>query len=96
MLLQLGDTSLVIKEGLVGSITAKIPWKVLAAEACEIEVNDLELVVFPRVAAYHATCGGGETWGKSYGHKTHTTVSHSPKGGEICVGLVVVAVVVLM
>lgn len=87
---QLGDTSLVIKEGLVGSITAKIPWKVLAAEACEIEVNDLELVVFPRVAAYHATCGGGETWGKTCINKElrpqdpHHRFSLSKGEGDLC------------
>jgi hypothetical protein len=90
LLLQLGDTSLVIKEGLVGSITAKIPWKVLAAEACEIEVNDLELVVFPRVAAYHATCGGGETWGKTCINKElrpqdpHHRFSLSKGEGDLC------------
>ncbi|CAM6061747.1 unnamed protein product [Sphagnum tenellum] len=87
---QLGETSLVIKEGLVGSITAKIPWKVLAAEACEIEVNDLELVVFPRVAAYHATCGGGETWGKTCINKElqpqdpHHHFSLSKGEGDLC------------
>jgi autophagy-related protein 2 len=87
---QLGETSLVIKEGLVGSITAKIPWKVLAAEACEIEVNDLELIVFPRVAAYHATCGGGETWGKTCINKElqpqdpHHHFSLSKGEGDLC------------
>ena len=42
---QLGVTPVVIKEGFIGSISIKIPWKALAAENCEINVQDLDLVL---------------------------------------------------
>jgi autophagy-related protein 2 len=37
-----------IKEGWIGSVRAKIPWKVLTTESCEIEVDELKLVIGPR------------------------------------------------
>ncbi|CAM6122683.1 unnamed protein product [Calypogeia fissa] len=45
---QLGDASVAIKEGSIGSVRAKIPWKVLTTESCEIEVDELKLVIVPR------------------------------------------------
>ena len=45
---QLGLTPVIIKEGFIGSISIKIPWKALAAKECEINVEDLELVLVPR------------------------------------------------
>lgn len=45
---QLGVTPVIIKEGLIGSISIRIPWKALAAEKCEINVEDFELVLVPR------------------------------------------------
>ena len=44
---QLGLTPVIIKEGFIGSISIKIPWKALVAEECEINVEDLELVLVP-------------------------------------------------
>lgn len=48
---QLGVTPVIIKEGFIGSISIKIPWKALAAEKCEINVEELELVLVPRTEA---------------------------------------------
>lgn len=45
---QLGVTPVIIKEGFITSISIKIPWKALAAEKCEINVEDFELVLVPR------------------------------------------------
>ncbi|KAL2619934.1 hypothetical protein R1flu_000139 [Riccia fluitans] len=45
---QLGSAAVDIKTGVVGSIKAKIPWRVLTDESCVIELEDLKLVVVPR------------------------------------------------
>jgi autophagy-related protein 2 len=47
---QLGaSSSLLLKQGSIGSVSAKISWRVLSEDQpCEIEIQDLELVVVPR------------------------------------------------
>ncbi|KAG0629237.1 hypothetical protein M758_1G087800 [Ceratodon purpureus] len=48
---QLGDTSpVVLKEGLVGSVTAKNLWNILSRDQpCEVQIHGLELVLGPRL-----------------------------------------------
>lgn len=48
---QLGDTSpVVLKEGLVGSVTAKNLWSILSRDQpCEVQIHGLELVLGPRL-----------------------------------------------
>lgn len=48
--MQLGaSSSLLLKQGSIGSVSAKISWRVLSEDQpCEIEIQDLELVVVPR------------------------------------------------
>ncbi|BBN15299.1 autophagy-related protein 2 [Marchantia polymorpha subsp. ruderalis] len=45
---QLGYAAVAIKEGIVGSVKARIPLRVLTDESCMIELEDLKLVVIPR------------------------------------------------
>lgn len=49
--LQLGDASpVVLKEGLVGSVTAKNLWSIFSRDQpCEVQIQGLELVLGPRL-----------------------------------------------
>lgn len=48
---QLGDTSpVVLKEGLVGNVTAKNLWSIFSRDQpCEVQIHGLELVLGPRL-----------------------------------------------
>ena len=48
---QLGVIPVVIKEGFTGRISIKIPQKALVDEKCEINVEDIGLVLVPRTEA---------------------------------------------
>ncbi|KAJ7546728.1 hypothetical protein O6H91_08G051700 [Diphasiastrum complanatum] len=58
---QLGDSSFIVKEGSIGSVTVKIPWKVMVAEPCEVELDELELVVTPHDAIDAGEAGALDT-----------------------------------
>jgi hypothetical protein len=48
---QLGDTSpVVLKEGLIGSVTAKNLWSIFSRDQpCEVQIHGLELILGPRL-----------------------------------------------
>ncbi|KAF9603872.1 hypothetical protein IFM89_038130 [Coptis chinensis] len=53
---KLGSSPIILKEGSIGSLLAKLPWKV---SNCQIEVDELELVFVPWVSSHSS--GAAET-----------------------------------
>ncbi|KAF9604630.1 hypothetical protein IFM89_008896 [Coptis chinensis] len=53
---KLGSSPIILKEGSIGSLLAKLPWKV---SNCQIEVDELELVFVPWVSSHSS--GTAET-----------------------------------
>ncbi|KAJ7967449.1 Autophagy-related protein 2 [Quillaja saponaria] len=73
---KLGEAvSLMVKEGSIGSLSVKMPWR---GKGCQVEVNDLELVISP-IAEKNST-SGDET--RRFGEDSHRNLHFSSTGPE--------------
>ncbi|MED6187345.1 hypothetical protein PIB30_075540 [Stylosanthes scabra] len=79
MFLQLGKAaSLIVKEGSIGYLLVKMPW---SGKGCEVEVNELELVVSPCTDVNSP--GGDETCGSETTDNHHVKCSSTRSEHEM-------------